>query len=231
MTELLDFHAHILPHLDHGSGHTATAKEQLMLMQEAGVGTVCATSHFYPQDALSADFLSDRRESLQRLLSAYGDQPRPRILLGAEVLICRGLENMENLDKLCVEGTNILLLEMPFTHDKWDQALYGTIKSIVKQGIQPVFAHVDRYPRDLVERLFDMGLYGQLNADSLVKFMKPKHLVQWMDDGRIVALGSDLHGCNPKGYAPFRKVVATMPDRVERIMMTAAGLLKNAKRY
>lgn len=231
MTELMDFHAHFLPHMDHGSGSTATAREQLSLMQAAGVGTVCATSHFYPQDTLAVDFLSDRQKSLHDLLAAYGSAPRPSILLGAEVLICRGLENMEGLRDLCVEGTNVLLLEMPFTHDTWDPSLYGTVKSIVKRGITPVFAHVDRYPRELVERLFDMGLYGQLNTDSLARVMKPKHLLRWMDEGYIVALGSDIHGCDPKSYAHFSKVTTTMAKRTDPIMLTAAGLLKDAKRY
>lgn len=231
MTELIDFHAHILPHMDHGSTCTATAMGQLALMRQAGVGTVCATSHFYPQETLPEDFLEDRRRSLDILLRANGSEPRPTILLGTEVLICRGMEHMEGLRDLCIEGTNVLLLEMPFTRDTWDNSLYHTIREIVRKGITPVLAHVDRYPRDLVENLFDMGLYAQLNTEALAKLIKPKHLVRWMDEGHIVALGSDLHGCEEKSYAHFTKVVGAMPRRVERIMMTTATLLKNAGRY
>lgn len=231
MTELMDFHAHFLPHMDHGSGRTATARAQLALMQKAGVTTVCATSHFYPQDTLPADFLLDRRESLRCLLDAYGDAPRPRILLGAEVLICRGLEKMEGLADLCVVGTNVLLLEMPFTHGGWDRTLFDTIRAIRKQGINPVLAHVDRYPRHLIEELFHMGLYGQINTAALSRLIKPKHLLRWMDEGHIVALGSDIHGCDPRSYAHFGKVAASMAQRVEPIMQATAELMKDARRY
>lgn len=229
--ELIDFHAHILPHMDHGSTHTATAKEQLTLIRSAGVKTVCATSHFYPQDVLPEVFLEERRDSLKQLLAAMGAEKRPRIMLGAEVLICKGLEKMEGLRSLCVEGTDVLLLEMPFTHDSWDRNLYHTVHEMKKQGLRIVLAHVDRYPAELIEEMFDMGLQGQINAGSLAKLFKPKHLVRWIDEGNIVALGSDLHGCDPKSYAPYTKIVNSMADRVERIMEATSVLLQDAKKY
>lgn len=229
--ELIDFHAHILPHMDHGSSHTATAKEQLALIQSAGVKTVCATSHFYPQDVLPEVFIEERKASLKTLLAAMGAAKRPRIHLGAEVLICKGLENMEGLETLCVEGTNVLLLEMPFTHDSWDRELFHTVHEMKKKGYRIVLAHVDRYPADLIEEMFDMGVQGQLNADSLNKLFKPKQLLRWIDEGSIVALGSDLHGCDPKSYAPFSKVASSMADRTERIMRATEALLQDAKKY
>lgn len=231
MAELIDFHAHILPHMDHGSGRTTTAVDQLALIGKAGVTTVCATSHFYPQDILPEVFLEERQISLRSLLKGLGPAPRPRILLGAEVLVCAGLENMEGLRDLCVEGTNVMLLEMPFTHDDWDHGLYHTVHEIQNLGINTVLAHVDRYPMESIERLFDMGLYGQINCDSLAKVFKPKHLLRWIEEGKIVAFGSDLHGSDPKSYAPFTKVMSNMTDHVGHIMRTTATLLKDAKRY
>jgi protein-tyrosine phosphatase len=231
MAEVIDFHAHILPHMDHGSVRTAGAVSQLAILRQAGVDEVCATSHFYPQDVLPEVFLHERKRSLECLLNAYGHEPRPRILLGGEVLICPGLENMEGLRELCVEGTNVMLLEMPFTHGDWDRSLYRTVYEIRKMGIVPVLAHVDRYPRDSIERLFEMGVNGQINCGSLIGLFKPKHLLRWIEEGRIVALGSDLHGHDPKSYAPFIKVMNTMTDHADRVMSATATLLKDAKRY
>jgi protein-tyrosine phosphatase len=231
MSEVIDFHAHILPRMDHGSDRTATAADQLAIIQQAGVTKVCATSHFYPQDILPEVFLEERKKSLELTLRAYGYGPRPRILLGAEVLICQGLENMEGLRDLCIAGTDIMLLEMPFTHEDWGHDLYHTVHEIQKQGITPVLAHVDRYPLASIERLFDMGLYGQMNCNSLAKLFKPKHLLRWVEDGKIVAFGSDLHGHDPKSYAPFIKVMNTYKEHADRIMRTTAQLLKNAKEY
>ncbi len=229
--ELMDFHAHILPHMDHGSKHTATACEQLKLIHEAGVSEVCATSHFYPQSTLPERFLENRADSRRHLLHKLGNAPRPRLLMGAEVLICPRLEHMEGLKDLCIEGTNVLLLEMPFTKTPWDREIYETLQAICDMDIQPVLAHVDRYPDMLIEELFARGMCGQINAVSLNRFFKPKYLLRWIDEGHIVALGSDLHGSEPKAYAPFKKIVSTMPDRVNFVMTRTAELLQNAVRY
>ena len=229
--EILDFHAHILPHMDHGSARTEDGRKQLELIQAVGVQTVCATSHFYPQEVLPSAYLEDRKASLRNLLRAYGDAPRPRIIPGAEVLICPGMEEMEDLECLCLEGTNVLLLEMPFTKDHWDQSLFHTARRIARRGLHPVFAHVDRYPSHLVDMLFEMEFTGQINAPALVGMFKPKHLFRWIEEGSIVALGSDLHGSDPKGYAPFTKLLKSRPQICETVMARTAELLQNAKRY
>ncbi len=229
--ELLDFHAHILPHMDHGSTRTATAHKQLEIIHAAGVGEVCATSHFYPQSTLPARFLAERAESREHLFRTYGEKPRPRLLMGAEVLICPGLEEMEGLADLCVEGTRVLLLEMPFTNDSWDRALYYTVRGIRDMGLLPVLAHVDRYPRPLIEGMFEEGMIGQINASSLDRLIKPRHMLRWMDEGHIVALGSDLHGSDPLGYKPFEKFIQSNTNRAEAIMARTKELLKDAVRY
>jgi protein-tyrosine phosphatase len=230
--EIVDFHAHVLPHMDHGSTRTETGKDQLALIHAAGVHTVCATSHFYPQDILPSVFLEQRQESLARLLKTYGDAPRPRIILGAEVLICPGIQEMEGLEELCLEGSNILLLEMPFTKSGWDRSLFRAAYEIMGRGIRPVLAHVDRYPEPLIEEMFDMGLCGQINAVSMVKgLFKPRHLLRWIEEGRIKAFGSDLHGRDPRTYAPFTKLQKQYPDVFSSVMASTAELLKDVKRH
>lgn len=229
--ELIDFHAHILPHMDHGSRHTETACEQLSLMHAAGIDTVCATSHFYPHNTLPDEFLKNRDFNRDHLFRAFGDAPRPTLLMGAEVLICPDLDKMEGIERLCVEGTRILLLEMPFDAKLWDKALHHTIRNLVRKDILPVLAHVDRYPRESIAELFEYGLLGQVNASALDRFFKPKYLLDWIDDGHIVALGSDLHGSDPKSYAPYTKFVRSMPARAEMIMEATANLLAEAIRY
>ena len=231
MMELMDFHAHILPHMDHGSRHTHTGCEQLKLIHESGVATVCATSHFYPQNTLLEEFLSNRDFNRDHLLRAYGDAPRPALIMGAEVLICPGLDKMDGVERLCLEGTRIMLLEMPFTNKPWDEAIHHTIRNLVRRDILPVLAHVDRYPKELIEELFGYGLLGQVNATALDRFFKPKHLLRWIDDGHVVALGSDLHGSEPTSYTAFTKFVEKMPERAETIMTATSDLLNDAIRY
>ena len=85
----LDYHAHILPRCDHGSDGVETSLRQLAMAAEAGIRTVCATPHFYPHRENAAAFLERRA----RCAAALPRRPElPRILLGAEVLICDGME-------------------------------------------------------------------------------------------------------------------------------------------
>lgn len=228
--KFIDFHAHILPRLDHGSRSSQVSMNQLRLMQAAGVDTVCATSHFYPQEILVESFLKAREASFVRLTEVMGDTPRPKIILGAEVLICEGLDQMEGLEGLCLEGTNLLLLEMPFSAGAWNRRLYQTVADIADRNICPVFAHVDRYPQKLIEPLFDMGFTAQLNVSSLDRFFKPKHLMRWIEAGEITALGSDLHGDAEESYLPYTKVCAALKEQTPRIMAATERMLLSAVR-
>ncbi len=226
--KLIDFHSHILPRLDHGSRSSQVSMNQLRIMADNGVDTVCATSHFYPQEVLTHRYLEARNAAFARLLEVYGEQPRPKIVLGAEVLICEGLDQMDDLDALCLEGTKYLLLEMPFSAGAWTERLFGTVSEIADRGLTPVFAHVDRYPQKLVERLFDMGFTAQINVDSLDRLFKPKRLLRWIDEGVITALGSDLHGDEPQSYAPFIKICESLGDKTAQIMAKTENILSAA---
>ena len=132
---------------------------------------------------------------------------------------------------ICIRTDEDLMMFHQFGEHFLHLRICFTLECSRKQGIRMVLAHVDRYPADLIEGLFDMGLMGQLNADSLHKLFKPKHLLRWIDEGSIVALGSDLHGCDPKSYVPFSKTVSGMAERMERVMTATAALVKDAKKY
>ena len=109
----LDYHAHILPGCDHGSDGLATSLKQVEMAASAGVKTICATPHFYPHKESVESFLRRRKKTAGLLLRELPENA-PLIQLGAEVLICDGMERLDGLNRLCREGTNELLLEMPF---------------------------------------------------------------------------------------------------------------------
>lgn len=86
---------------------------QIRMPKEAGVQTICATPHFYPHKESVSSFIERRRQTAD-ILWAQIPTNAPRVLLGAEVLICDGMERLKAIHELCLEGTNELLLEMPF---------------------------------------------------------------------------------------------------------------------
>lgn len=185
----LDYHAHILPRCDHGSDGVETSLRQLAMAADVGIRTVCATPHFYPHRENAAAFLERRA----RCAAALPRRPElPRILLGAEVLICDGMERLDDLPRLCLEGTNELLLEMPFY--AWPSSLWDTLFALCeRRDIRIVLAHADRYPKENIERLIREGIPLQLNAVCLTKPIKRRRYLEWIQNGYVKYLGSDIH--------------------------------------
>lgn len=193
----LDFHAHILPGCDHGSDGLETSLRQIALAREAGIKTLCATPHFYPSRESVSSFLC-RREETYALLRKHLSECDPHIELGAEVLICDGIERLDGLRGLCREGTGELLLEMPFY--TWQEYLWDTIYALADvPDISLVIAHADRYPIENIERLIRNDINVQLNADCFRRTLKRKRYMDWIRRGAVKYLGSDIHGTEP-GY-------------------------------
>ena len=215
MTEI-DFHAHILPRCDHGSDGVKTSLRQLKLAREAGVEVICATSHFYGHQIGVGDFLKKRQRCYEEL-AANAPAQSPRILLGAEVLAFEGIERLPDLEALRLQGTKLLLLEMPFKH--WSEGLLDSVEALSEDDdFRIVLAHVDRYGREDVERLFRLdNVYGQVNADNLKKRFGMRYLREWAREGLIVAVGSDIHGTEA-GYRDWLTCQRRYADDWEAIM-------------
>ncbi len=220
---MYDMHAHVLPGVDHGCEDIDMAVAQLRFLSSVGVTHVAATSHFYPDRENVHAYLERRRRAENELKvwrSSHPDCRVPAIYAGAEVLVTEGLHRMKDIDKLCIEGTDTLLLEMPFF--KWSVALFDTMEQLCRLGLHIVLAHVNRYPVADVNRIFDMGAYGQLNLEALGRFrLLSFALSKMLDDGRVVTLGSDLHG---PGDQKTRSRFARAEKLPERHLMRMAAI-------
>ena len=167
--------------------------------------------------AISAEKLANRPTSA------------PRICLGAEVLYCEGLERMPHLNDLCIQGTNVLLLELPIT--PWSESLFDTVGTLLRD-FRVVLAHIDRYlpkHREEIEVLLDMGALAQINTDALAGLFGKSRISPFLTDERVVALGSDLHGTDSKAVDRFSAAEKKLGNTHKAIMARSADLLKNAK--
>lgn len=220
---IIDFHSHILPHADHGSDGLKTSAEQLRLLSGAGVGVVIATPHFYPESHTVESFLARRSKAAEELRSSL-PEGSPKIILGAEVLLCEGLDRMDGLSELCIEGTKAILLEMPM--HRWSDGLIETVERISELGLTPIMAHVDRYPLREVERFYELdGTYFQLNAPSLCKLFGKRDYLKMVDSGAAVAIGSDLHMTDTAAVRSFSAALRSLgSERVKKIMKKSAEL-------
>lgn len=200
----LDYHAHVLPGCDHGSDSVETSRKQLAMAAAARVRTVCATPHFYPHKESIPSFLQ-RREASARLLRENLTADALQLQLGAEVLICDGMERLDGLPRLCRSETNELLLEMPFY--QWPETIWDTLYALCeRRDIEIVLAHAERYSPEAIEQLIRDNVALQLNSECLTRPLHRKRYLTWIKNGSVKYLGSDIHMLGD-GYRAWEKCV------------------------
>ena len=222
---IIDFHSHILPKADHGSNSVDVTRAQLAMMHQAGTDIVVATPHFYP-NLDSVDRFLARRAHTARRLTEIERPDTPVVYLGAEVLVCEGIESMQGLETLTIHGTKVILLEMPF--GRWNERLIETVLAVRARGFTPVLAHIDRYAPENVIKLLREGILAQVNAAPLVRFFGYRRNRAYIEGESVVALGSDLHKAEKNGYANFVKMQQKLGARAGEIFAKTEALLQGA---
>ena len=219
----IDFHAHILPAADHGSDGLDTSLRQLTLAREAGIDLIAATPHFYPRKESPEQFFRRRAETAAELRQALEGGDYPEVRIGSETNLCRGLHHMEQVEELCLQGTKVLLLELP--GDFSIRGYEDTLESLLyDRKLTVVLAHIDRYPTNTVEALMEMGCLAQLNAESFCHWRTRRRSLDWAKDERIVALGSDIHGVQT-GYGDFERMRRRLGTVYDGVMERTEALL------
>ena len=193
---MIDFHSHILPGIDDGSRNLEESLALLRQMREQGITTVVATPHFYADEQSIDSFLQRRMDAFNRLMAQCTDTV-PRILLGAEVLYYNGISRLEGLDKLCIDGTRILLLELPFT--RWSSTVLREVLEIANNmNLTVVLAHIERYMRyqrrGVFDELYRNGVIMQVNAPYFADRSGRRAALRQLGAGQIHLLGTDCHG-------------------------------------
>ncbi|MBQ3181331.1 MAG: hypothetical protein IJB50_01020 [Clostridia bacterium] len=194
----IDFHTHILPDIDDGSQSVEMSLKMLDMAASSGAKTVILTPHVNATSDFD-EFLSMRNEKYNELCSAIekNQVSTPKLLCGAEVLLDGSLSEKENVRSLCIEGTELLLLELPYA--QWNSWYNHEIYNIVsKHEVVPVLAHVERYLKTSkdVEKLSALASFGvkfQVNAGSFLTFATRRIIRELASSGLIWAIGSDAH--------------------------------------
>ncbi len=192
---MIDFHCHVLPRIDDGSKSVSESLAMLRSLAKQGVDTVVATPHFYANRESVDEFIS-RRDKSAEALHSESKNGLPRVLSAAEVSYYPGIGRLEGLRSLCVEGSNLLLLEMPMA--KWTEYTVSELASLANRGeITVVIAHLDRYmsyqSKYTIRRLLESGILMQFNADFFTRFLTRRKAIAMLRRGEIHLLGSDCH--------------------------------------
>lgn len=192
---MIDWHSHILPAVDDGSKDIKESLALLRLLANQGCDICIATPHFFANDETVDKFLERRQtafESIQPVLF----KKAPRIYLGAEVKYYNGISRMQDLEKLKIQNTKNLLLEMPFS--KWTEYTLRELDELSRtKSFKIVLAHIERYLNfqnaDTFERLLENGILMQANAGFFNGFSTRRKAVSMLGNSQIHFIGSDCH--------------------------------------
>ncbi len=217
MMHRIDFHTHILPNVDDGAETMSVAARMLQVMEQSHVEAIVATPHYFSLDETPRDFL----QRVQPVLKAFEQQAHTRLLLGAEVYLERGLLLKEDLADLCIQGTDLLLLELPVS--KYRDWMYQTIVNITSiYGVRPVIAHVERIlpyinSKELSRLMEIPGICFQFNHSAFSNRKALKLLKRLVQEGYLIFLGSDCHdmeGRMPTGESAYQEIEAWISKKI-----------------
>ncbi len=191
---VIDLHTHVLPKIDDGSDSVQTSLNMLQLMANHGVDAVCATPHYYAEKMDIPTFLQRRDAAWQALQQATDTLPVP-VVLAAEVAYYSGISEEKDLRQLCVEGTNTLMLEMPYSD--WNSFQIEEVMALAWDcGFDVVLVHPERLctgqnNRRWLERLYDLPM--QVNAGALCHWRTRRAALNILENTSKPLLGSDCH--------------------------------------
>lgn len=196
---MTDLHTHILPGMDDGARDAEMSIAMLRAEWQQGVDTVVLTPHCYREKEPIQRFLQRREAAKQRLDQAIAElqEPLPQLLLGAEVAWAPHMADWPELEQLCIQGTEQLLLELPFS--PWtDQMIRDIYDMMGRRGITPILAHLERYQKRQNARMFrevlSLGVPVQLSSTPLQGGWSERHLlVKMLKKEQAHLLASDCH--------------------------------------
>ncbi len=200
---VIDFHTHILPQIDDGSGSLEESIALLKMEAEQGIRFAIATPHFYAHRDTPEKFLERRNAAERRLRDEMRNyEGLPDITVGAEVYFFPGMSASEALPQLTIRNTRCIMIEMP--PPPWTEQMYDELKAVYdRQGLIPIIAHVDRYIRpfrtyNIPKRLEQLPVYVQANASFFIRKETSRMALKMLRDGNIHLLGSDCHNMDSR---------------------------------
>lgn len=205
-----DYHCHVLPRIDDGAKTPEISLKMLEMMKSQDIENIVLTPHFYPHKEKSVDeFLQKRTAAFEKIK----DQDF-NFYLGAEVAVERGLSEIPDAEKLTVERTNLILLELPFSgFDRW--TLDEIHNLVCETNVKPIFAHIHRYiellSKSEIEEILNFNAVFQVNAEAFETFHGRAFVKKLLKSGKEVVFGSDAHNIidrKPK----YRRIMKCVKD-------------------
>lgn len=216
--KMIDLHSHVLPCVDDGAKNLSESIAMLSDSFSQGVRICAATPHcVIHKPSAFENFLENRNNAMKKLLPHLREE-MPKILLGAEVYLDNDINNYSGVEKLCLEGTDYIMLEFPVdkANPRWAEWIYN----LNRKGIKVLVAHVDRYMEweKMMADFKGLDVKYQVNASRFLEFSSGKLVKKLMEYPHGYIISSDMHNmtkrrCNmAKAYEKAKK---KYPDYAE----------------
>lgn len=227
-SSLADLHCHILPQIDDGAKDESVSIKMLQMEYQSGITEIAMTSHFDCEKICLDDFLEKRFIAKKKLISEaalkFKEMDNINIKLGAEVYYSPNL-SMIDAGKLCIEGTNFMLMELPT--DRRPPYLDETIYNLQSMGITLLIAHIERYPYvmnnlPILCEWIDKGIYTQINAGTILHKGKHAKICHKLIDWNLVhVMASDAHSVDKRHPNLAEGLELLSGDERERLVKNA----------
>ncbi len=190
---MIDLHSHCLPEVDDGAKSLTESLQMLSDSFSQGVRICAATPHCILHNPSSIDDFLERRKAGMDALLEHLTEEMPEIVLGAEVYLDNDINRYPAPERLCLEGTDYMMLEFPVdkVNPRWAEWIYN----INRKGIRVLVAHVDRYAEweKMMSDFKGLDVKYQVNASRFLEFMSGKLVKRLMAYGHDYVISSDMH--------------------------------------
>lgn len=198
----VDVHSHLVPGVDDGAQSLQESLKLLDQMVALGYRGAVLTPHIYP--GLYPNSALTLQPAFQQLVTAANEKwPEFRLHLAAEYFAdAEFLDTIRRGDLLTfqVGAADAVLFEMGF--QEVSPVLFDAVFELQLAGVQPVLAHVERYPyvvenQALAAKLHERGVWLTANAASLAGAygtVVQTFVEELLEKGWIRMLCSDAHG-------------------------------------
>jgi protein-tyrosine phosphatase len=187
---------------------------------------------------MSPNRFFEKRQSAWNDLKSHLTSEMPEVRLGAEVSYFEGMARYDGIERFCIEGTDLLLLEMP--QGAWTGRMISTLTELnEKRGVTVLLAHIERYlkqqSKDTWKQLLHSGIIMQVSADYFIDRKTRRRALKQLKAGSVHLLGSDCHNMNtrPPNMAAAVSIINSVKkedylkniNRLENILLSDNKLL------
>ena len=196
---LTEYHCHVLPEIDDGADSLTMSLNILSMMKHQGIERVIFTPHFYAHREKSVlHFIQKRQNAFEKIKDL---SPIKNMFLGAEIAIEHGVSELENIEKLAIQGTKLILLELPYREYKdWmSEEIYHISK---KYHFTVILAHIHRYSpyytKEQMNRILETDAIFQINNEAFGNFKERHFVKKLIKEEYPLIFGSDTHNLSDR---------------------------------